>query len=230
MTHDTTREKLMDAAESLFAEKGYDAVSIRDIAKAAEANVSAINYHFQGKEKFYQCVLERRLVPKRDKILQALDRLQDEGREPPDLGQVVETFVRAHLVDALINPSGETGLRLIARELNEPRFGAKVVFQELIIPVKARIQVLLKELLPGLGDDRILWILISIVSQIVNYTMRWRNIVQRPDLPGNDLETLFGFADEGLQVDQYMEMVIEHITRFSTGGIMALYREDGFEV
>lgn len=230
MSQDTTREKLLDAAEALFADRGYDVVSVRDIAAAADANISAINYHFQGKEKCYQCVLERRLVPKRKRILEAFDRVAQDKTTELTLTRVVETFVRAHLEDALTNPSGEIGLRLIARELNEPRFGAETVFRELIIPIHKRFRELLIRVVPEIREDRILWTLISVVSQIINYVMRWRNVVQQSELPSEDLETLFVHMKLPLQVDQYMERVIAHVTLFSVGGITAICQEDGIEI
>jgi len=45
-----THERILDAAQKLFAEKGLDATSVRDITTAAECNVAAVNYHFGGKE------------------------------------------------------------------------------------------------------------------------------------------------------------------------------------
>ena len=46
----TTRACILDVAEDLFAEQGFDRVSIRDITKQARVNLAAINYHFGGKE------------------------------------------------------------------------------------------------------------------------------------------------------------------------------------
>ncbi len=48
-----TKEKILSVANQLFAEKGFDGTSIRDIASVAEVNVAAINYHFENKEKLY---------------------------------------------------------------------------------------------------------------------------------------------------------------------------------
>ena len=49
-----TKQRLLDAAEVLFAEKGFDGVSIRELAAAADVNVAAVNYHFQGKQNLYR--------------------------------------------------------------------------------------------------------------------------------------------------------------------------------
>ena len=48
-----TRERILVEAETLFAEKGYEAVSIREITGAAECNLAAVNYHFGTKQNLY---------------------------------------------------------------------------------------------------------------------------------------------------------------------------------
>jgi AcrR family transcriptional regulator len=54
---DVTRERIMKAAERLFAERGYDGTSIRAIVAKARVNQAAINYHFDGKDGLYREVL-----------------------------------------------------------------------------------------------------------------------------------------------------------------------------
>lgn len=58
-----SRQRLLDAAERLFAAHGYNGVSIRDIAAAARANISSVYYHFESKPKLLEAVCERRLKP-----------------------------------------------------------------------------------------------------------------------------------------------------------------------
>jgi AcrR family transcriptional regulator len=54
---DITRERILKAAERLFAERGYDGTSIRTIVAKAKVNQAAINYHFDGKDGLYREVL-----------------------------------------------------------------------------------------------------------------------------------------------------------------------------
>ncbi|WP_378954787.1 TetR/AcrR family transcriptional regulator [Pelosinus sp. sgz500959] len=63
-----TQTKLIEIAIPLFALKGFAGVSVREITDAAQINVSAISYHFNGKEGLYQAVLEEQLTP----LMQAL--------------------------------------------------------------------------------------------------------------------------------------------------------------
>ncbi|MDF2635869.1 MAG: yttP 3 [Pelosinus sp.] len=68
MIKTTTQENLIEIATQLFATKGFAAVSVRELTDAAHINVSAISYHFNGKEGLYQAVLKEQLAP----ILKAL--------------------------------------------------------------------------------------------------------------------------------------------------------------
>ena len=60
---DITRERILKAAERLFAERGYDGTSVRAIVARARVNQAAINYHFAGKEGLYREICARRLPP-----------------------------------------------------------------------------------------------------------------------------------------------------------------------
>ncbi len=55
---DTTRQLLIDAAKSVFADKGYEGSTVKDIADAAGVNISLVSYHFDGKENLYRICLE----------------------------------------------------------------------------------------------------------------------------------------------------------------------------
>ncbi len=76
MKGDATKKRLVEATESLIAQKGFDAVSVRDITGLAKANVAAVNYHFGSREGLLAAVLEYRIKPvivDRVQRIQALD-------------------------------------------------------------------------------------------------------------------------------------------------------------
>jgi len=72
----TTKERILDAAERLFAEKGVDATSLRQVTGAAGVNVAAIHYHFGSKEELLRAVIARRFDPVNQERLKQLDRLE----------------------------------------------------------------------------------------------------------------------------------------------------------
>ncbi|HEX3461115.1 MAG TPA: TetR family transcriptional regulator [Acidimicrobiales bacterium] len=87
---DATRTRLMQAAERLIAERGVDAVSVRDITAAADTNSASIHYHFQSKEGLIHAIMEdraERLGERRGSYLQAL------GPDAPSVRAVAEAIV-----------------------------------------------------------------------------------------------------------------------------------------
>jgi AcrR family transcriptional regulator len=88
---ESTADRLVSAAERLFAERGIEAVTVRDITKAASANTAAMHYHFGSKEVLLRAVLERRAAELRDRR-DALLREVESSAEPT-LRLVVESLV-----------------------------------------------------------------------------------------------------------------------------------------
>jgi len=75
----STREKLLDVAGRLFAEHGFDGVSVRDITHTARVNLGAVTYHFGSKETLFGLALLQKVAP-----LQELGKRIEESREKPD--------------------------------------------------------------------------------------------------------------------------------------------------
>ena len=78
-----TKTRLLDAAERLFSDRGFEAVSHRDIAVAAAVNLAAVNYHFGSKDRFIRAVIKRRVDSINARRLAALARAdRQEGNAP----------------------------------------------------------------------------------------------------------------------------------------------------
>src|SRR5947209_14578204 len=71
-----TKARILDAAEALFMEHGFEATSLRALTAAAGVNLAAVNYHFGSKEELFQAVLTRRLDPMNQERLELLTRLE----------------------------------------------------------------------------------------------------------------------------------------------------------
>ena len=81
-----TKTRILDAAESLFMEHGFEATSLRQLTTAAGVNLAAVNYHFGTKEELFQAVLTRRLDPMNQERIDLLDELEREaGGQPAHL-------------------------------------------------------------------------------------------------------------------------------------------------
>ena len=85
-----TRERLLDAAERLFAERGFEATSLRDITAKAKANLAAVNYHFGSKEALVRAVFERRLGKVNRRRLELLNGT-GKGRPAPE--EILHAFI-----------------------------------------------------------------------------------------------------------------------------------------
>ena len=91
-----TREALIEAAAGVFAEKGYEGGSVRDITRRAQANQAAINYHFGGKEGLYREVLRMAFA-----ALKESDVLDTERLDSLEPTEALRLFVRQKLLPLL---------------------------------------------------------------------------------------------------------------------------------
>src|ERR1700752_3315664 len=71
-----TKPRILDAAEKLFVEHGFEATSLRSLTSAAGVNLAAVNYHFGSKEELFQAVLTRRLDPMNQERIDLLARVE----------------------------------------------------------------------------------------------------------------------------------------------------------
>ena len=79
------RDILLDAAEELFSEKGFNAASVRDITSRAGCNVAAVNYYFNSKDNLYTEVFRRKLLILRDIRLESIEKAMSESEAEPTL-------------------------------------------------------------------------------------------------------------------------------------------------
>src|SRR5678809_546336 len=78
-----TKTRILDAAERLFVEHGFEATSLRSLTSAAGVNLAAVNYHFGSKEELFQAVLTRRLDPMNQERIELLEKLERESPGRP---------------------------------------------------------------------------------------------------------------------------------------------------
>ncbi len=122
MARTDTRERILDAAERLFAAHGFAGTSLRAVTGEAGANLAAVHYHFGTKEDLLKAVLDRVVVPVNRERLEMLEQVEAEaGEEPPSLEGILEAFIAPDL--RLIRDLGERGViitRFLGRSYTEP--------------------------------------------------------------------------------------------------------------
>src|ERR1700675_3517531 len=93
-----TKTRILDAAELLFMEHGFEATSLRSLTSAAGVNLAAVNYHFGSKEELFEAVLTRRLDPMNQERIELLTRVE---REASGRALSCEKILFAMLIPAL---------------------------------------------------------------------------------------------------------------------------------
>ncbi len=171
----TTRDGLLDAAESLFAEHGFASASVRAITESAGANVAAVNYHFGSKLELIKAVLERRVGPLNAERLRRLDLC--ETRVDATLEDVVAAFVEPALA-MVRNEEDRTSLaRLLGNVFSQAGAELRPVLLDLFGPLIERFVVALERFLPGLAPRQIYWRFHFMVGA-TSFTVGLGNIAQ----------------------------------------------------
>lgn len=154
-----TRDRILDAAEALFVEHGFEATSMRMITSRAGANIAAVNYHFGTKDALIQEVFGRRLTELNRQRLAALDRLQAEAAgEPLKPSRIVEAFFGTALALAAdTEHGGHTFMRLLGRTYTEPNAFVRQFLAEEYAEVLQRFLDALYGALPDVPREEILW-------------------------------------------------------------------------
>ncbi|MBE0598027.1 MAG: CerR family C-terminal domain-containing protein [Desulfuromonadales bacterium] len=151
-----TKERLLDAAERLFASDGFQGTSLRQLTAEAKANLAAVNYHFGSKEALLAAVFERRLLPLNELRSRNLQQLRL-GAERPTSRQVLQAFVEPTLAFRDRDPGAEAFVRLVGRAIADPDDTLRKIFMRLMEPIFLLLYETLAEALPQLSRSDLFW-------------------------------------------------------------------------
>ena len=194
-----TRERLLAEAARLFAAHGFGRVTVRDICRAAHANVAAINYHFRGKKGLYDAVVQL-----------AIDRMQatTQAIVAAGAGQPPEQQVTAYVTIFLQRVTGTRDNwihQLMMRELTEPTPALDLVVREVLEPRIRYLAGVVASLLRCRADDpRVQRSVMSVHMQCLAAIDTRMPVHRVPAAPAAVAE------------------LADHISKFSLGGIAAL--------
>ncbi len=177
-----TRSAVLDAAERLFAARGVEGASVRDIVTAAGANLGAINYHFGTKDRLVMEVFTRRLEPINRARVARLDELEKAaGDRPVELSAVVEAFIRPSLEGDPEDPGhGEAVLHLMSRCFIEPNEELKKFVAEQFDEVAVRFDAAILRAVPGLKRDKLLWRMNFLIGALHHGQEMWTRFDRLP--------------------------------------------------
>lgn len=154
-----TRQRIIDAAEKLFAFRGIEAVSIRDITKAAGVNLAAINYHFGTKAKLAAEVFKKNIDPLNIRRLELLDEVEKKaGNKPPPLEAVLEAMIRPAVERGFGDDENNvTFLQLTGRCLSEPNAEIEQMVRAHFEKLIRRFDAAFLRGLPGMDAEELFW-------------------------------------------------------------------------
>jgi AcrR family transcriptional regulator len=167
-----TKDRILDAAESLFMEHGFEATSLRSITAAAAVNLAAVNYHFGSKEELFQAVLTRRLDPMNQRRLALLDRFERDTAATPLSCEriIVALFIPALELARDPELGGKNFLRLLGRAYADPAPFIRRFLSEQYAQMIARFKAAFGRALPHLPKKELSWRLHFIMGAL-SYTL-----------------------------------------------------------
>lgn len=153
-----TRDRILDAAEHLFAARGFHGCSIRDITGEAGVDVALANYHFGSKQGLLEAVVARRAEDLNGERLARLETVlaASHGRKP-SLEAIIDAFTHP-LLDRSSrgSPGWKSYFALIAEVNNSPEFGGQIMPRH-YDPVVQRFISAIRLALPGARDQDVYW-------------------------------------------------------------------------
>jgi AcrR family transcriptional regulator len=199
-----TRDRLLKAAERLFADRGFKRVTVRDICRAARANVAAVNYHFGDKLGLYREVLQSAI----DGMRGTNDAAREAGHgQPPE--EQLRRYI-AIFVHRVLTPGNDAVHKLVNREMNDPTPALDTLVEQ---GVRPRVEYLSRLIGAIMGcdpaDQRVLRCVASVQAQTLAY------------MP-NPISTRLGLANKPTAAN--LAGIADHIADFSLAGIHAVGR------
>jgi AcrR family transcriptional regulator len=152
------KERLLDAAEQLFAQRGFHGVSLRDITEAAGVDVALVSYHFGSKRALFTAVFERRAEVLNRERLELLEEVRRTALPAaPQIEAIVNAFSYPLLErSARGGPGWKSYFALVAYVNNSPEFGP-VMMTRHFDPLVDKFIAVLREALPDCPLREIYW-------------------------------------------------------------------------
>ena len=149
-----TKSRILDTAEALFVEGGFDSLSMRQITNSAGVNLAAVNYHFGGKDALIQAVLARRLDPLNEARITMLDKLEASLGEHIQCEQImVALFLPAERIARSDAPYASTYIQFLGRAYTDPSPVVREYIDGHYLEVQGRFFLAFKRALPELALD-----------------------------------------------------------------------------
>ena len=202
-----TRTRILDAAEELFMQHGFEGTSMRQLTTKAGVNLAAVNYHFGSKDALIEAVFRRRLDPMNTARSAALEALEAGGR-----ALAPEAIIRAFVGESLrmiedAESGGRNFIRLLGRSYTEPSKSIRALIGQLYAPTMERYKAAFERALPQMPRDELVWRM-HFMFGTLSYTLAATDVVQ----------LIAGCKPEDRHDAQLLE---ERLTAFLAAGLTA---------
>lgn len=200
------REKILEAAEVVFADNGYEPTSLRKIAEQAGVNPALIAYYFGSKEGLFETVFKRRGAEIANRWDELLDALEARPGRPPTAEELLRAYLTAEFEMKRSGPSGQRFVRLQARVHDETDALHFRVRRDVYDAATRRYLVALERALPNVDPADIYWRMMFVIGAFL-YMMA--GVDRLDDLSG------------GRFVSDDIDELVERLTTFVVGGMQS---------
>lgn len=168
-TQADSRERLLDEAEMLFAQKGFEGVSVREITRAAHCNLAAVNYYFGNKENLYLEVFRNRWMPRARRIQESFRQsLKGEGHQ--SLNHIIQCLALAFLKGPLSEAERKCHHQLMAREMAQPTAALEMLAEQIMRPFFRELTDMIRPLIPeGIQEEELMLSAMGIFAMILYF-------------------------------------------------------------
>jgi AcrR family transcriptional regulator len=196
----STKERILTAAEALFAQRGFEGASLRQLTAAAGVNLAAVNYHFGSKDNLVEEVFKRRLDQLNARRLAALKQVS--GQPETTLEDVLAAFIRPAL-DLSHDGGGGLFMRVLARAFAEHDDSLRKFLSDNYGHVMRQFTAEFARLLPQLTKEELYW-RIDLVTGALTHAMSGFGMIQRKS---------------DVSEHAHREQTAQHLIRFAVAGL-----------
>jgi len=152
-----TRTRILDAAEELFMQHGFEGTSMRLLTAKAGVNLAAVNYHFGSKHALVEAVFRRRLDPMNVERIAELDKLEADTSRAPTPEAIIRAFITPGLRLMADAKDGRNFTRLLGRTYTEPNKLVRQLIGQMYAPAMQRYKAALERALPQMPREELVW-------------------------------------------------------------------------
>ena len=178
LQHFSTKDRILHAAEELFALQGFATTSLRQVTSRADVNIAAVNYHFGSKENLVNELFRRRMEEMSKQRLAALHQATETA--PSQLDAILAAFVEPALAMAQDRHGGGAFIRVIARAYAESNDGLRKFLSDQHGHVLREFAKAISTCVDGLSKEELYWRL-DFLSGSLTYAMADFGLIKRPN-------------------------------------------------